>query len=76
MHVLAILITLVTYLGSRRIILRYYHEIWLGPRIELLLHLVKALHSCATEKRGHSVMKTVGISWRILGFVGLFWTEL
>ena len=76
MHALAMLTILVAHLGLRRIILKYRHEIWSGPGIELLLHLVKVLHSSATEKGDHSVMETVGISWRILGFVGLFWAEL
>ena len=71
-HILAILTILAAHLGSLRIDFKQHHDIWSDPGVELLLHLIRALHSSATKKDSHWMVGIFGISLRMLGFMGLF----
>jgi len=50
----AILTMLTMYLLSPTNTLRYLQEIWLGPGVDELLHLLIASTNSATENGGHS----------------------
>ena len=64
------------YLSSLIIVFKWLQEIWLGPGVDKLSHLLIALINSTLVKWGYSMFGCNGTSSKSQRFIGLFWAIL